>query len=274
MRRLLIVNADDYGHTPGVSAGIRQAHLEGIVTTTTVMANRPGALDAIRVARHRTPDLGLGVHLNLTSGRPCSPPESIPSLVDAEGLFLRPEVHLAQPKGVERDQAEIEWRAQIETFLQSGAVLDHLDSHHHIAASRPDLWDLCLDLARESGCGVRLPVLQEPDPPEAFPFFTVDDAMRRLSASGVPHPDAFVEHFYGDQATLENLRSILLSLGPGVTELMAHPGQADQELLSTSVYAGERETELTLLTDPGVRQTIEREGILLTTFRQALATRP
>jgi len=274
VRRRLIVNADDYGHTPGVSAGIRQAHLEGIVTTTTVLANRPGALDAIRVARHRTPDLGLGVHLNLTSGRPCSPPESIPSLVDAEGLFLRPEVHFSEPRRVDRRQAEIEWRAQIETFLQSGALLDHLDSHHHIAASRPDLWDLCLDLAREFGCGVRLPVLQEPDPPEAFPFFTVDDAMRRLSASGVPHTDAFVDRFYGDQATLENLQSILRGSAPGVTELMTHPGQADQELLSTSVYARERETELALLTDPGVRQTIEREGILLTTFRQALATRP
>jgi predicted glycoside hydrolase/deacetylase ChbG (UPF0249 family) len=274
LKRLLIVNADDYGHTPGVSAGIRQAHLEGIVTTTTVMANRPGALDAIRVARQRTPALGLGVHLNLTSGRPCSPPESIPSLVDAEGLFLRPEVHLAQPKGVERDQAEIEWRAQIETFLESGAVLDHLDSHHHIAASRPDVWDLCLDLAREFGCGVRLPVLQEPDPPEALSFFTVNDAMRRLSASGVPHTDTFVDRFYGDQATPENLRSILLSLGPGVTELMTHPAHVDDALLAVSIYAREREPELSLLTSPAVRQILEREGIGLATFRQALATRP
>jgi len=274
VRRRLIVNADDYGHTPGVSAGIRQAHLEGIVTTTTVLANRPGALDAIRVARHRTPDLGLGVHLNLTSGRPCSPPESIPSLVDAEGLFLRPEVHLSEPRRVDRRQAEIEWRAQIETFLQSGARLDHLDSHHHIAASRPDLWDLCLDLAREFGCGVRLPVLPEPAPPEAVRLFTLDEALQRLSRKDAPHPDTFVEHFYGDQATLENLQSILRGLEPGITELMTHPGQADQELLSTSVYASERETELSLLTDPSVRQTIEREGILLTTFRQALATGP
>lgn len=274
MRRRLIVNADDYGHTPGVSAGIRQAHLEGIVTATTVLANRPGALDAIRVARHRTPDLGLGVHLNLTSGRPCSPPESISSLVDAEGLFLRPEVHLSEPHRVDRRQAEIEWRAQIETFLQSGARLDHLDSHHHIAASRPDLWDLCLDLAREFGCGVRLPVLPEPAPPDEVRLFTLDEALQRLSHKYAPHPDAFVEHFYGDKATLENLQSILRGLEPGITELMTHPGQADQELLSTSVYAREREAELTLLTDPGVRQTIEREGILLTTFRQALATRP
>lgn len=274
MRRRLIVNADDYGQTPGVSAGIRQAHLEGIVTTTTVLANRPGALDAIRVARHRTSDLGLGVHLNLTSGRPCSPPESIPSLVDAEGLFLRPEIHLSEPHRVDRRQAEIEWRAQIETFLQSGALLDHLDSHHHIAASRPDLWDLCLDLAREFGCGVRLPVLQEPDPPEAFPFFTVDDAMRRLFASGVPHTDTFVDRFFGDQATPENLRSILLSLGPGVTELMTHPGHVDDALLAVSIYAREREPELSLLTSPAVRQILETEGIALATFRQALVTRP
>jgi len=274
VRRLLIVNADDYGQTPGVSAGIRQAHLQGIVTATTVLANRPGALDEVRRAQDEAPNLGLGVHLNLTSGRPCSPPERVPSLVDAEGLFLRPEVHLSEPRRVDRREAEIEWQAQIETFLQSGALLDHLDSHHHIAASRPDLWDLCLDLAREFGCGVRLPVLQEPDPPEALPFFNVDDAMRRLSASGVPHPDAFVDRFYGDQATLENLRSILLSLGPGVTELMTHPGHADHALLAVSIYAREREPELSHLTSSAGRQILEREGIGLATFRQALAARP
>ncbi len=46
----LIVNADDYGRTPGVSTGIRDAHLRGIVTTTTVLINLPGATDAVRRA--------------------------------------------------------------------------------------------------------------------------------------------------------------------------------------------------------------------------------
>ena len=66
MSRVLIVNADDYGRTPGVSAGILRAHLESIVTTTTAMVNLPGAVEAISRALASAPRLGLGVHLNLT----------------------------------------------------------------------------------------------------------------------------------------------------------------------------------------------------------------
>lgn len=274
MRRVLIVNADDYGRTPGVSAGIRQAHLRGPVTTSTVMVNIPGALDEVRRAQDETPHLGLGVHLNLTSGRPCTPPERIPSLVDTEGLLLRPELHLADPKRVQRDQAATEWRAQIEAFLHCGAVLDHLDSHHHVAATQPDLWELCLDLASEYGCSVRLPVLPDLTRPEASALFTFDSAMQRLSDRGVPHPDVFVGSFYGDQATLESLQSILRGLEWGVSELMVHPGQVDQALLSGSVYARERETELAILTDPIVSQVIQEEGIQLATFRQVLSIGP
>jgi predicted glycoside hydrolase/deacetylase ChbG (UPF0249 family) len=69
----LIVNADDYGRTPGVSRGIREAHRRGIVTSTTCMMNMPAVVDDIALALEETPRLGLGVHLVLTSGRPLLP---------------------------------------------------------------------------------------------------------------------------------------------------------------------------------------------------------
>ena len=62
MTTSLIVNADDYGRTPEVSLGIRQAHLQGLVSTTTAMVNMPVALDQIRRAQDECPRLGLGVH--------------------------------------------------------------------------------------------------------------------------------------------------------------------------------------------------------------------
>src|SRR5262245_24357839 len=85
-RRYLIVNADDYGLSPGLNAGVLAAHREGLVTSTSLMANQPWAAEAVAAA----PDtLGLGLHLNLTAGEPCARAAQVPSLVGADGRFLR-----------------------------------------------------------------------------------------------------------------------------------------------------------------------------------------
>ena len=70
MTRRLIVNADDSGLTSGVSAGILGAHRHGIVSSTTVLTT--AAIDAESVSALRDSDLGVGIHLNLTLGRPLS----------------------------------------------------------------------------------------------------------------------------------------------------------------------------------------------------------
>lgn len=276
MSRLLIVNADDYGRTPGVSLGIRQAHLDGIVSTATVMMNLPEAVASMEQARRDTPDLGLGVHLTLTFGHPVSRPSALPSLVDPEARFRWLDGLLSDPAGVDRAEIELEWRAQIERFLATGSPLDHLDSHHHIALLRPDVWDLYLELAAEYGVGVRPPWPSDPRAssmttmlPEWVREFASGKAGERLKAAGVRYPDHFYAGFYAEAATLESLQSLLAALPPGVSEIMTHPGHADGPLRATSGYATERETELAVLTDPSLADTLSREGITLTTFRQA-----
>ena len=74
----LIINSDDYGRTPDISRGIRDAHLRGVVTSTTCMMNIPTTASDIAVAVQETPKLGMGVHLVLTMGRPISAPEVVP----------------------------------------------------------------------------------------------------------------------------------------------------------------------------------------------------
>ena len=71
--RQLIVNADDFGLTEAVNQGIVHAHNEGIVTSTTLMAGGSAFDSAVSISRS-VPCLGIGVHLNLTAGRPVSPP--------------------------------------------------------------------------------------------------------------------------------------------------------------------------------------------------------
>src|SRR5215212_9818878 len=85
-RRRLIVNADDYGLSPGVNAGVLAAHRRGLVTSATLMANMPAVAAAVAAT---PPTLALGLHLNLTTGEPCAGAERVPSLVDGSGRFLR-----------------------------------------------------------------------------------------------------------------------------------------------------------------------------------------
>lgn len=275
MTRILIVNADDYGRTPGVSAGIRQAHLEGIVTTTTVLMNAPGAADEVQRAMSETPRLGLGVHLNLTAGPPCAPRVGS-TLVDDNGLLRRPESLMAHPDSIDLADVEREWHAQIETFLATGARIDHLDSHHHVAAIRLDIWMLYLSLAAEFGCGVRPSRPADANPedlaatyPEPVRRVAFELAPRRLEEAHIHYPAHFFASFFGPAATLDHLLALLAQLPEGVSELMTHPGHADPALHAGSSYAMEREAELAALTSPRARQAVQREGIMLATYRTA-----
>lgn len=276
MNKTLIINADEYGRSPGVSAGIREAHLSGVVTTTTVMTNLPGAIEEVGRAQTECPSLGLAVHLNLTTGPPCAPASLVPSLLDSDGRFLDRDTILASPERLDPGQVEMEFRAQVEAFLSTGASIDHLDSHNHIVALNPELWELYLLLAEENGCGVRpsfptdvpAELLAGLYPPNALTYAS-RGAIDRLNSTEIVHPDHFLVSFFGPGATMDNLLYQIDNLEPGVSELMCHPGHVDDTLQAESGYARERGEELSILTHPRVRKAVEQSGIRLATYRNA-----
>jgi predicted glycoside hydrolase/deacetylase ChbG (UPF0249 family) len=63
----LIVNADDFGASPGVNSGILEAHRCGIVTSTSLLVNRPWSREAAMAARS-VPSLSVGLHVELVEG--------------------------------------------------------------------------------------------------------------------------------------------------------------------------------------------------------------
>ena len=87
MQKYLIVNADDFGISEGINRGILEAHLYGIVTSTTVMPNGLSLANAISLAKSN-PSLGVGIHINIVEGKPVSNGHLIPSLVNKDGNFL------------------------------------------------------------------------------------------------------------------------------------------------------------------------------------------
>jgi len=128
-----IVNADDIGYTRAVTDTIFDCHERGIITSSTLMVNMPGAeYAAERASSH--PKLGIGLHINLTEGRPTAPADQISDLLDASGNLLN---NARQIKNLWRNsaifpQVHTEIRAQFQRSLDLGVVPTHSDSHHGI----------------------------------------------------------------------------------------------------------------------------------------------
>lgn len=254
MKRL-IVNADDYGFTNGVSRGIRDAHLKGIVTSTTAMMNMPDIGKALQTCKYMCPDLGVGVHLVLTRGVPVLPVEEVPSLVNDEGLMYRADVCHDTVLLYDSAEVEAEWRAQIEKFCALyGQAPDHLDSHHHISYEHSQLFSIMLKFAREYQCAIRAV------PPCSPLFGNIVD---------VPAPDRTIIDFFekDDQAvSVEALCNIIETLPDGVSELMCHPAYVVETLINTSSYGDARAHELSVLTDECVRKSLHINSIKLVSF--------
>ncbi len=244
MTRRLIVNADDFGLTSGVSAGILAAHRHGIVSSTTVLAT--AAIDAESVSALRDSGLGVGLHVNLTLGRPLS---GARSLVDSDGRFVRDARHAAaraDAKDVEREVT-----AQIEKFTSlMRRRPTHLDTHHHVGLLAP-VAGVVLDAARRLGVPIR----------------SQDEwARARAVTAGLRTPD----HFFGESGpgpywSLARTVAQLRALPAGVSEFMSHPGWFD-DALTYSRYGRQRETEMVGLGTARARAAAASLGIRLCHF--------
>jgi chitin disaccharide deacetylase len=262
----LIINSDDYGRTPDISRGIREAHLNGVVTSTTCMMNIPTTAADIAIALKETPNLGMGVHLVLTMGKPILPPETVPTIVDEQGNHRKYVPFLDNIPSLNLAEVKKEWRAQIEAYIQaSGKKPTHLDSHHHSSYFSPKLFRTMLELATEYGCPIRYPLLPKDDDSREFSE-TTKHTPELLKEFNPRRPDGFFVNFYDEGATKENLLTILDSVPEGTSELMCHPGHVDEAFAQESVYNFQRERELQILTDPAIKAALEAQAIQLITF--------
>jgi hypothetical protein len=271
MSKRLIVNADDYGRTSAVSAGIRAAHQYGIITSATVMANMQGIAIDLRAAMHDTPRLGLGAHLTLTSGRPVLPAGHVNTFVDEKGHFFDLPVFTERLGQIDPAQVKAEWQAQMDFFTSvTGKPPDHIDSHHHVSYYNPELFRAMLELARDYDCAIRLPLASGTMISGGLPAELYDNfagfAPRLVQEYNPRRTDYFTAVFFGEMATKALLLETLASLPEGVTEIMSHPGYADTGLISGSSYARQRVMELSVLTNPDVKDYIASANIELISF--------
>jgi hopanoid biosynthesis associated protein HpnK len=281
MKRL-IVNADDFGYTRGVNAGIVRGFRDGIVTSTTIMANGDAFEDAVKCAQ-ANPKLGVGCHLVLVGGKCIASAKHVSSLIDSEGRLpasLPALLSRLSTGSVRRQAIEAELRAQVERVIASGLRPTHFDSHKHTHA-HPRVMEVVVRVAEEfKVTRIRKPF--EDSRALLWPRFRggvsswkqrATALIARIKASGFQklassHGIRTPDHFMGVAATGRlNRGAILAMIGAmhdGVTELMCHPGQYDEELeKSPTRLKRQREAELEGLTDPDVRWAIREHNVCL-----------
>jgi hypothetical protein len=141
---MMIINADDFGLDIKTNDAIVESFQKGFISSTTLMANMGGFDDACEKAKLYGLQSGIGIHLNLTSGRPISEPiKSNRRFCDETGHFFRDRKSLYHL--TKQDQSDIfaEYSAQIKRMLSSGINPTHIDSHHHFHTQLPLLSIVC-----------------------------------------------------------------------------------------------------------------------------------
>ncbi len=278
------MNADDLGWTAGVNRGIAEAHRNGIVTSASLLANGGAFAEAVELARD-TGGLGVGVHLNLNDGPPVAPRESVPSLVNEAGEFEGgPDGLLLKiaTRGLSMREVEIEWGAQISKARDAGIEPTHLDGHKHVHML-PGLFEIALRLAKRYGIGAirvsheasslraalstgerRAAVVLKQGVQARGLKLLARDARKQAERAGVSTADYFCGIAQTGELTKEGVARLLRSLPEGTTELMCHPGYADDALRKTSTrLQSSRQKEVEILTDKEIRNLVASQGIRL-----------
>jgi predicted glycoside hydrolase/deacetylase ChbG (UPF0249 family) len=283
-----------------IDRGIHRAVADGLVNTVSAMLTFARSQDALSGLRQFLPETPVGLHLCLTAGRPCAPVSEVPSLVDEEGYFFPLEMFLARFPKVNQAEVFRELTAQVAAFRRSGFPLDHLSYHQNAMALHPAYFRIVMTLAQRHGVPLRVPVGSSRQDrrrfqsrgtrpktvavalkasghnplatARLFPHVQVPVwryRLRQLRASGLRHPDHFIDNFYGDPSPA-NLLDILRHLPSGTCELLTHPGMPpyDDPLPHglDPAFVAPREAELATLLSPYLREELARLDIHLGTF--------
>ena len=284
MRRL-IINADDFGLTTGINRAILKAHLEGVVTSTTLMANAPGFSQAVTMVES-APRLGVGCHVVLLDGASQLSPSQVHTLMGRRErtAFYRSSGAFAWrivTGAINPAQIELEAAAQIRSLQAAGISVTHLDTHKHTHILPQVLRPL---LRAAKTCGIRK--IRNPFEPlrlsglfrqprlwkRWIEFQTLSAFARSFSDmvknAGMITTDGTIGMVATGAWNQKLFQSLIESLPDGTWELVCHPGYNDSELqrLPTRLQKS-RENELAILTASGTRELLERNQVGLISYR-------
>ncbi|HVW37884.1 MAG TPA: ChbG/HpnK family deacetylase [Pirellulales bacterium] len=302
----VVLHADDLGLNRAVNEGILQSARQGLLTSASLLANAPQAAEALAgwqdllkaqcdgslpssAARRRLDDppqpFDLGIHVNLTQGRPLTADRYPAQLLDREGRFPGPGALFRYLHGRSTAFAasiEAELRAQIDFMLDHRAKPTHLNGHQYVEMM-PAVAALIPRLVRKYSIPViRLPLERNAWRLTFLPRFRLANAClalvkryyaekfrRMVDGAGIAHPDAFFGSSHAGCVDLSLVARFLVRPQRfSLAEIALHPGAADAPVTNDTdgwcdPLAAQRPCELAMLLSPGLQAFLISQRIKL-----------
>jgi hopanoid biosynthesis associated protein HpnK len=275
--KAVIINADDFGFSAEVNAGVIRAHRDGVLTSASLMVAGRAAAEAACAARDM-PGLDVGLHLVVCKGTSVLSSSQIAPLVDVGGRFVENPVMGGMRYFFDRRlraKLAAECRAQVDRHLELVGYLNHIDGHLNFHV-HPVLADIMVELA----ASYRVPCVRIPREPvattlalardhlgrklvEAAIFRALSLRTRRMAEQrGIRSPDRLFGLHQSGHLTEAYVRGVIERLGGGVTEFYFHPAMD----VGATPPAASAQREVEILTSPRVREALDSRGVRLMTF--------
>ena len=277
----LIVNADDFGLTPGINQGILDCFLANSISSATLMVNTSATDEAVDIAKNN-PALGMGLHFNLTLGRPLNKPETISSLVREDGSFhSRVDFEKRMLLGrVKHADVIREFYSQARRFEAFGIFMTHVDSHQHVHLF-PAVFNILAEYCERENIPLRVPWVW----PQSWNV-SCKRNLRAIFLKLLIHRNIFkwknrIKHNRGfasifdlsippNRITIDNYLLILRNIKKSPFELMVHPSRADQSITDLTNISEISLIEGIVLSKYNLKEIAQSYGIELVSYKKAL----
>lgn len=279
--RVLIFHNDDAGMSHESNLGTIEGFENGLLTSCSTMMPCSWVPEFAAFLKGR-PDIDNGLHLTLTSEwkgyrwAPVAGRDAVPGLVDAQGYMHRGVREVVA--NASADEVEKEIRAQIALAEKLGMPFTHLDSHMGTLFASPAFFERYVAIGIELGVPIMImgKSTLEAEQRALAEQLGLDDIVARIWDAGLP----VLDHLFtstadtGDpEEMVEALIARLRGLPPGVSQIILHATRPGANFSAISGSGHRREAELEMVLSDRVRQVIEEEGIILTTYRELLERR-
>ena len=268
--RVLIIHCDDAGMSYASNRGACEALDYGLVTSVSVMMPCPWVGGFAQYAK-ANPNVDAGIHLTLTSEyddyrwMPVAGKAAVPGLTDEQGCL--PDGVSDVVKNATADEIETEIRAQVDRAETMGLPITHLDSHMGTLFAKPEFFQRYAKVGIEKG--IPILIVANVGSSSVDPEFLKTTAAM-VWAAGLPVLDYINGDSYDWKTTdkVEHYAKAIRELKPGITEMIIHCTKPDDVIGQINGNRDHLYGDYTAMIDPGLKEVIEEEGIILTTWRE------
>lgn len=247
MKKILL-RGDDLGYSEAVNYGIEKSIKKGLIESQGVMVNMPATQHGVDLVKDC--DIAFSVHVNISNGRPLTDIKRIPSLVDENGYFKSSKTYRNSKEDfVNFDEVVLEIEAQYQKFIELfGRKPDYFEGHAVASANFFKGLKYVADKYSLKYSG--------------------------LSSDGKPiivgqskvliHMESMKDNY----DPLSMIQSIVENAEEDIVQIIVfHPGYLDEDILISSSLTFSRVKEVSVLTDPTLKNWLMKKDVVLLNYR-------